>query len=406
MSWKRVTINDLGKIVTGNTPPKNDSANYGGVYPFIKPTDMDIGSRRVNFFEESYSEKAYQKYKRSYIPPKATGVVTIGTVGEKMFQADQWCFTNQSVNVIIPSSDYDPDFVYYLMKVNLPKVENANPGTASGRHHVSKSNFCAIPVDVPIELATQRKIAAIRSAYDDLIENNLRRIALLEEQARLVYEEWFVRLRFPGWEDTPLDEETGLPVGWVVRRIKEVCKYKGGGTPSTKVPEYWEEGSVSWFSPTDLTKASSIYPVDSARKITNLGLKNSSAKLMQPESFMMSSRATIGLFAIMDKPFATNQGFINILPLKSYHKEYLMLNLKSRVQEMINFSTGSTFLELTKSKFGVMSIKWPSEVYLERFSEVVKPLFDTIILLEKQNAILREARNLLLPRLMSGMIEV
>ena len=196
-------------------------------------------------------------------------------------------------------------------------------------------------------LPTQRKIAAILSAYDDLIENNLRRIALLEELARETYAEWFVRLRFPGWEGVAVDGETGLPVGWRPRRMSEVCKYEGGGTPSTKVPEYWEDGNISWFSPTDLTKASSLYPVDSARKITQLGLTKSSAKLMQPESFMMSSRATIGLFAVMDKPFATNQGFINITPKKPHHKEFLLYNLMSRVEEMINFSTGSTFLELT-----------------------------------------------------------
>ena len=142
--WKQVTIGDLGQVITGNTPPKNDPSNYGGSYPFIKPTDMDIDRRYVTSWEENYSDKAFKRYKNSYIPPKATGVVTIGTVGEKMFQADQYCFTNQSVNVVIPSEDYDDDFVFYLLKYSLPKVENANPGTASGRHHVSKSNFCAI----------------------------------------------------------------------------------------------------------------------------------------------------------------------------------------------------------------------------------------------------------------------
>ena len=142
--WKLITIGDLGKVVTGNTPPKKDPANYGGEYPFIKPTDMKVDRRYVDDWEENYSEKAYKRYYRSYIPPKATGVVTIGTVGEKLFQANRWCFTNQSVNVVIPGNYiFDPDFIFYVLKVNLPKVENANPGTASGRHHVSKSNFCS-----------------------------------------------------------------------------------------------------------------------------------------------------------------------------------------------------------------------------------------------------------------------
>ena len=144
MSLVEVKIGDLGKVITGNTPPKKDPNNYDGTYPFIKPTDMVIDKRYVTEWDENYSEKAYKQYHRSYIPPGATGVVTIGTVGEKLFQAHQHCFTNQSVNVIIPNDKYCDDYVFYLMKLNLPKVESANPGTASGRHHVSKSNFCSI----------------------------------------------------------------------------------------------------------------------------------------------------------------------------------------------------------------------------------------------------------------------
>ena len=92
--WKEVKIGDLGQVITGNTPPKKDPSNYGTEYPFIKPTDMDIGRRYVTSWDENYSEKAFKRYRNSYIPPKATGVVTIGTVGDKMFQADRYCFTN------------------------------------------------------------------------------------------------------------------------------------------------------------------------------------------------------------------------------------------------------------------------------------------------------------------------
>lgn len=119
-NWREITIGELGKVVTGNTPPKKDPENYGGRYPFIKPTDMTVDQRYVFDFDETYSEKAYDKYKRSYIPPLSTGVVTIGTVGEKLFLSHEWCFTNQSVNVIIPDkSKYDNMFVYYLMKYSL-----------------------------------------------------------------------------------------------------------------------------------------------------------------------------------------------------------------------------------------------------------------------------------------------
>jgi type I restriction enzyme, S subunit len=405
--WKQITIGDLGKVVTGNTPPKKDPANYGGEYPFIKPTDMEIDRRHVTEWEENYSEKAFSRYHRSYIPPKATGVVTIGTVGEKLFQADRWCFTNQSVNVVIPHKEFfDPDFVYYVLKVNLPKVENANPGTASGRHHVSKSNFCAIKILVPESKETQRKIASILSAYDDLIENNLKRIKLLEEKAQLTYEEWFVRMKFPGHETSSFNKATGLPEGWEKKKIGDLCTVSGGGTPSKAISEYWDNGSITWFSPTDLSKSGSLIQLDSESKITGLGLQKSSAKVLQPNSFMMTSRATIGLFGIIDKPFSTNQGFINVTPNENFEKEYLIYNFKYNIQLFIKYATGATFLEISKSVFKKIKINWPTIPLIKSFNEIVSPIHKEMLSLTKQNQLLKEARDILLPRLMTGVIDV
>lgn len=403
--WKEVTIGDLGQVITGNTPPKKDTDNYGGSYPFIKPTDMDIDRRYVTSWEENYSEKAFKRYKNSYIPPKATGVVTIGTVGEKMFQADQYCFTNQSVNVVIPSKDYDEDFIFYLLKYNLPKVENANPGTASGRHHVSKSNFCAIKLDVPL-LSAQRKISSILSGYDNMIENNLKRIKLLEEKAQLTYEEWFVKMRFPGYEAAKFNEVTGLFEGWEKKTIGEVCKVSGGGTPSRVLDEYWIDGDITWYSPTDLSKANSLCVLDSSQKITDLGLKKSSAKLLNENSFMMTSRATIGLIALVNKSFTTNQGFINVTPHEEFEKEYLLYNFKYRVEEFKGHATGATFPELSKSKFNALDIIWPCELSLKQFNKISSVLHTQLFNLTQQNRLLKEARDILLPRLMSGMIDV
>lgn len=403
--WKEVNIGSLGEVITGNTPPTADREYYGGHYPFIKPTDMDLDRRRVTKWEENFTEKAFKKYKNSYIPLGATGVVTIGTVGEKIFQADQNCFTNQSVNVVIPNSNYDQDFVYYLLKLNLPKVSAANPGTASGRHHVSKSNFCAINVLVPNDKLLQAKIGQILSAYDNLIENNLKRIKLLEELAERTYDEWFVKFRVNG-EGLEMDVETGLPKGWEKKKIGECCNVSGGGTPSRAINEYWTNGAIPWFSPTDLSKSDSIFQIDSSDKITDLGLKKSSAKLLQSNSFMMTSRATIGLFAITDKPFCTNQGFINVTPFEIFQKEYLFYNFKNRVPEFKGNASGTTFLELSKSKFKVLDLNWPQDNLLVRFHEFVNPIHKMISFLINENFRLKEARDILLPRLMNSIISI
>ncbi|RLA41093.1 MAG: restriction endonuclease subunit S, partial [Gammaproteobacteria bacterium] len=170
--------------------------------------------------------------------------------------------------------------------------------------------------------------------------------------------------------------------------------------------EYWENGDLTWFSPTDLSKANNLVLLDSTNKITEKGLAKSSAKLMQPNSFMMTSRATIGLFGIFNKPFATNQGFINVTPHKKEDKYYLLFNFKFRVPEFYNHASGAIFPEISKSNFKRLKIQWPSDELLVTWHNIVSPIIDSISNLTEQNKRLKEARDILLPRLMTGMINV
>jgi type I restriction enzyme S subunit len=228
----------------------------------------------------------------------------------------------------------------------------------------------------------------------------------LEEQAQLTYEEWFVRMRFPGFEKVEWDEELGLPLGWRKVKFGEICIVTGGGTPSRKIIDYWDSGNITWFSPTDLSKANSLYLMDSSQKITQLGLKKSSAKLLKKDSFMMTSRATIGLFGIIDKPFCTNQGFINITPFELYEKEFLLYNLMNRIDEFKGHATGSTFLELSRGNFKKLPIHFPNEDLLKAFHNKVSIIHQNIGNLTHQNRLLQEGRDILLPRLMLGLVDV
>lgn len=381
--WKQITIGDLGQVITGNTPPKNDPSNYGGSYPFIKPTDMDIDRRYVTSWEENYSDKAFKRYKNSYIPPKATGVVTIGTVGEKMFQADQYCFTNQSVNVVIPSKDYDDDFVFYLLKYSLPKVENANPGTASGRHHVSKSNFCAIKLNVP-SLLTQRKIATILSAYDDLIENNLKRIKLLEEKAQLTYEEWFVKMRFPGHERAKFDEESGLPEGWEIILIGEFTDIKKGKniTKSTI-----REG----FVPVVAGGLSPAYYHDTANTIN-------------PIITVSASGANAGYINLyLEDIWASDCSYIDSSMSSEFY--FIYASMKSKQHFITQMQQGAAQPHVYPKDLKKLEIILPEKELRKQYENMATPMYDQIRNLKHTNTLLKEARDILLPRLMSGMVD-
>ena len=115
---REITVRELGRVVTGHTPPTKKREYYGNVYPFVKPTDMNIGEKYTYVTDEGYSELGYEKYKTSLIPKGATCVVCIGTLGDKMTMAHCDLFTNQSVNSIIPSEYFDNHYVFYLLKYN------------------------------------------------------------------------------------------------------------------------------------------------------------------------------------------------------------------------------------------------------------------------------------------------
>lgn len=232
---KTVTIGDLGEIITGNTPPRSKPEYYGNYTPFIKATDISENEKYTYSPEEYYSEVGHQKYIRSLIPKGATCVVTIGSIGKKMTMAHCDCFINQAMNAIIANDNYDGKYIYYLLKNNVHRLKSLDSGTASGRENVSKFAFSNMEIDVIIEKETQHRIASILSAYDDLIENNQKQTKLLEEAAQRLYKEWFVDLRFPGYEDTEIVD--GVPRGWERKTVLECLDLHIGGGWGKESPD-------------------------------------------------------------------------------------------------------------------------------------------------------------------------
>ncbi|PKP51243.1 MAG: restriction endonuclease subunit S [Bacteroidetes bacterium HGW-Bacteroidetes-1] len=253
-------------------------------------------------------------------------------------------------------------------------------------------------------LPIQRKIAAVLLAYDDLIENNNRRIAILEKMAEELYREWFVRLRFPGHEKTKIIK--GLPEGWELPIVDKTFDFLGGGTPSTSIANYWQEGTIDWYSPTDLTASEAIFSFGSKQKITDEGLKRSSARLFPAYSIMLTSRATIGQISINTTPATTNQGFITCIPNKKASLYYLFYWLKLNKDYFVQLSNGATFLELTKGRFKKINILIPAHFILKQFESKIQPIFSAIEKLLLTNDKLKLSRDKLLSRLMSGKIDL
>jgi type I restriction enzyme S subunit len=218
-------IKNLGRVVTGHTPPTGERSFYGNLYPLIKPTDMRVDERYIGDTDESLSDVGYRKFRPYLLPPTTTCVVTIGTIG-KLCLTKEPSFCNQAVNAILVDEErHDPLYVYYLMKLTVPRVKALSSGTTSGRENVSKGVFESIEVSVH-PLPEQRKIGALLSAYSGLIENNIRRIQILERTAQMLYREWFVNFRFPGHERVKMvKSHTGqIPEGWSTRPFKNIIR--------------------------------------------------------------------------------------------------------------------------------------------------------------------------------------
>ncbi len=300
--------------------------------------------------------------------------------------------------VAVTKKEHDNRYFSYklgLMDLGRFSGQAAQPG-------ISVTKIAKIKVEMP-PLAVQQRIASILSAYDNLIEANNKRIRLLEQMAENLYKEWFVRFRFPGHEKAEF--ENGLPMGWKVEHIGEVCDTLGGGTPSTSKPEYWN-GEIKWVTPSDITSKSSLPLLNVEGRITEEGLKSSSAKLLPPYTILMTSRASIGYFGLAPFPVCTNQGFISIIPNMVNMRMFILHNLMTRKDEIIMNANGATFLEISKGRFRKMKIVVPDDTLLDAFEKIARDVFIQVLKIEKQNTLLSRQRDLLLPRLMSGKLEV
>lgn len=298
----------------------------------------------------------------------------------------------------------DNIYLYYLMQNQyIRECMIRSMSGATGRQRVNNKVFESIQVNIP-SLDKQKKIAHILKAYDDLIENNLKRIELLEEAAESIYKEWFVNFRFPGYEKYQIVDD--IPIGWSKKEIGDMCVTVGGGTPSTKNIEYWDNGDIIWITPTDVTNNKSLILLDSQRKITKLGLEKSSARIVPADTILMTSRATIGYFALIDSEVCTNQGFINVIPNKECYRMYMLFNLIFRKDEIIGISGGATYKEISKGRFSKLGIIVPDEKILIKFNDLAYSFLKQVRALKKQIKITSEARDILISKLIMGEIEV
>lgn len=379
--------------------------NKGEVYPFIDIDKVSPSLRSVTNEEEKvYDGQSCSKFCNgdtvfSRITPclENRKIAKVSIDGQAAFGSTEFYIFRAK------QGKSDENFVYYLTSsdaVVLPAI-NSMTG-ASGRQRADKRFIERTKLNVP-DLPTQKRIAEILSVYDDLIENNNRRIALLEKAAQELYKEWFVRFRFPGYENVKF--ENGLPEGWKRKKISAYYDTCSGGTPSRTHEEYFEEGIYPWVKTGEIKDCIII---DTEEYITKEAVKKSSAKLLPARSVAMAMYGVnIGQLGYFDKQMTCNQACCVFSDKRSFSsKHYLFQYLKSIREYLLLISFGAAQQNLSQELIKKIKIVMPSDDVVRAFEEKVDAIYDSIKTLMYKNQNLAKQRDLLLPRLMSGKLEV
>jgi type I restriction enzyme, S subunit len=266
--------------------------------------------------------------------------------------------------------------------------------------HISGTQIGSFKFYLP-RLPIQRKIAAVLSAYDDLIENNNHRIAILEKMAEELYREWFVRLRFPGHEKSKFIK--GVPEGWEVKRIGELFRTASGGTPSRAEPRNYE-GNINWFKTGELKQ---IYIFESEEKISQLGLESSSAKIFPANAVVMAMYCAMADISILANSGATNQACCVFFPIDpKISAVFTFYLIKEALPHMIAFAHGAAQQNLSQELIKSHKVFLPNVKLIEAFTEKIDALHRLIKFSMEKTYRLKSSRNRLLTRLMSGKIDV
>jgi type I restriction enzyme S subunit len=352
----------------------------------------------ITEYAQTYSDAGLEQ---SRLWPAGTLCITIAAnIADTGILSFDACFPDSVIGFIPDNRKADARFVKYLFDSTIQRrVQQFTQGAA--QDNLSQEKLLSIKFSAP-GVEDQRRIADILSAYDDLIENNRRRMALLEKAARLLYEEWFVRLRFPGHEHT--QTINGVPEGWNPCALDDLCHIGRGASPRPIMK--FMGGEIPWFKIGDATASENCFIFQTREHVTEVGAKNS--VLLDPGALILSNSATCGVPYFTGVRGCVHDGWLHFSQLKRISEQFLYCYLYFKREELVSsVGDGSTQKNLNTTAVGRLRLCLPCvDTLLTLFQQMTEPVFSMARNLAQQNMALKAARDLLLPRLMSGEIAV
>jgi type I restriction enzyme, S subunit len=402
MSWAEKSLDELGFVSRGRSRhrPRDAAHLYGGPYPFVQTGNVKHANLYITDYTQTYSEAGLVQSK---LWQAGTLCITIAAnIADTAILAFDACFPDSIIGFIPHEGKADARFIKYLFDALLQRqYKTFTQGAA--QDNLSQSKLLSLRFPVP-DLNKQRRIADVLSAYDDLIENNRRRIALLEQAARLLYKEWFVRLRFPGHEHVKITD--GVPEGWERKSLAELCSsIDYGYTASAEQEEIGPKFlRITDIVPTCIDWSSVPYCPIGEDKLERF-------RLCEGDMVIARTGATVGYAKRLHKRHP-NTVFASYL---------VRLRLKPKMDNILvgTFIESDAYKSYVHSRIGGAAqpnanakvlagaeILVPPPVLQRAFHEIVEPLIDQREILQLQNERLKTARDLLLPRLMNGKLAV
>jgi type I restriction enzyme S subunit len=420
-NWSTV---DIGSICAGifdgphATPRKTDSGPV-----FLGISSLEAG--RINLHGvEHLSEEDFAKWTRRVTPQEGDVVFSYETrLGEvALIPRGLRCCLGRRMALMRPdTTKVEPRFLLYAyMGQEFQDTLRKHTIHGSTVDRIPLTEFPRFPIRIP-PLPEQRAIAAILGALDDKIELNRRMNRTLESMARAIFTSWFVdfdpvrakmegRLPFgmdadtaalfpDAFEDSPVGQ---IPQGWRIAPIGDLVRVVGGGTPSTKEASFWQEGTIPWATPKDLSALTTMVLPDTERKITQAGLKHVSSGLLPEGTVLLSSRAPIGYLAISVVPVAINQGFIAMVCDGPLSNHYVLQWAQANMDTIKGRANGTTFQEISKVNFRPIPAVVPDQLVLQKFTLYIDQLHRKVMSNLQQSLTLSSIRDALLPKLLSG----
>ena len=407
MEWKEVTLGDLCEISSSKRIFAKEYQSDG--VPFYRGKEI-IAKQKGNAISNELfiSRNRYEEIKARYGVPQQRELLltSVGTLGVPyVINEEDFYFKDGNLTWFRHFNGLDVEYLYYWFLSPYGKNEINTKAIGSTQKALTIDSLSKFDIKIPANLDDQRRIASILSSLDRKIELNNKINADLEEMAQAIFMNWFVDFE-PFKDGKFVDSELGMiPEGWKVGRLDEVADVVGGSTPSKAKPEYYTQKGIAWLTPKDLSNHPAVYSSRGEIDITQEGYNSTSTKLMPKGTVLFTSRAPIGYISIAQNDICTNQGFKSVVPKKA-GTCFLYCFLKYVTPEIENKSTGSTFKEASGALMKSLQVIMPEQKVFEEFEAIVSPLFTRIESLEQESSRLSLLRDTLLPRLMSGELEV